>query len=100
MSTTHLRNLDIVTLDHKSTIHRDAELVIEDGRITHVGQAPADLKADEVIDARGRVALPGLYNSHCHSPMTFERCWAEDLVFPKWLQKIWVIENELTPDDV
>jgi 5-methylthioadenosine/S-adenosylhomocysteine deaminase len=100
MSTTHLRDLDIVTLDHKGTIHRDAELVIQDGRITHVGQAPAGLRANEVIDASGRVALPGLYNSHCHSPMTFERCWAEDLVFPKWLQEIWVVENELTSDDV
>ncbi|MFC2030981.1 amidohydrolase [Chloroflexota bacterium] len=100
MHTTHLRNLDIVTLDQNSTIHVDAGLVIQDGRITHVGQAPADPRADEVIDASGHVALPGLFNAHCHSPMTFERCWAEDLAFTKWLQTIWLVENELTPDDV
>ena len=33
--------------------------------------------------------------------MTFERGWAEDLSFPRWLnEKIWVAESALTPDDV
>lgn len=101
MSVTHLRHLEIVTLDEAGTIHHDADLVIEDGRITHVGQAPADLQADEVIDGSGRAALPGLVNAHCHSPMTFERGWAEDLPFDRWLnEKIWVAESALTPDDV
>ncbi len=45
--------------------------------------------------------LPGLVNAHCHSPMTFERGWAEDLPFDRWLnEKIWVQESVLTSDDV
>jgi 5-methylthioadenosine/S-adenosylhomocysteine deaminase len=101
MSTIHIKNLQIVTLDEAGTIHRDADLVIRDGRITHVGAAPDDLQADEVIDGSGRAAMPGLVNSHCHSPMTFERGWAEDLPFDRWLnEKIWVAESALTPDDV
>jgi 5-methylthioadenosine/S-adenosylhomocysteine deaminase len=101
MPTTHLRHLKIVTLDAAGTIHHDADLVIADGKITHIGQAPADLLADEVIDGSGRVAMPGLFNAHCHSPMTFERGWAEDLPFDRWLnEKIWVAESGLTPDDV
>jgi 5-methylthioadenosine/S-adenosylhomocysteine deaminase len=33
--------------------------------------------------------------------MTFERGWAEDLPFRRWLnEKIWVAESALTPDDV
>ncbi len=76
-------------------------LVIGEGKIAHVGSVPADLKADEVIDGRGRAALPGFFNAHCHSPMTFERGWAEDLPFDRWLnEKIWVAESALTPDDV
>ena len=101
MATIHIRRLEIVTLDDEGTIHHDADLVIRDGRIAHVGQAPDDLRADEVIDGSGRAAMPGLVNAHCHSPMTFERGWAEDLPFSRWLnEKIWVAESALTPDDV
>jgi 5-methylthioadenosine/S-adenosylhomocysteine deaminase len=33
--------------------------------------------------------------------MTYERGWAEDLPFPRWLnEKIWVAESALTSDDV
>jgi hypothetical protein len=75
--------------------------VIRDGRIAHLGTAPADLQPDERIDGSGRAALPGLVNAHCHSPMTFERGWAEDLPFERWLnEKIWVQESVLTSDDV
>lgn len=101
MTTTHLRHATIVTLDDAGAIHTDADLVVEDGVIAHVGQAPADLQADEVIDADGRAVMPGFFNAHCHSPMTFERGWAEDLPFHRWLnEKIWVAESALTPDDV
>jgi len=101
MTTTHIQHLAVVTLDEAGTIFDDAELVVVDGRITHLGKAPRELAADEVMDGRGRVAMPGLVNSHCHSPMTFERGWAEDLPFDRWLnEKIWVGESALTPDDV
>src|SRR3972149_4348788 len=101
MPTLHIRNLEIVTLDQEGTLHHGADLVAQNGRITHLGPTPADLQAGEVVDGRGKAALPGLVNAHCHSPMTFERGWAEDLPFERWLnEKIWVQESVLTSDDV
>lgn len=101
MSTTLLRNLHVVTLDEHGTILHRADLAVTDGRITYLGAPLIDPQADEIVDASGRVAMPGLVNSHCHSPMTFERGWAEDLPFDRWLnEKIWVAESALTPDDV
>ena len=101
MATLCIRHADIVTLDAHGTILRDTNLAIEGQTITHIGELPADLHADDTIDATGCVALPGFFNAHCHSPMTFERGWAEDLPFPRWLnEKIWVAESALTPDDV
>jgi 5-methylthioadenosine/S-adenosylhomocysteine deaminase len=101
MPTTLIKNLIVVTLDEDGTILPDADLVIEDGRITHVGSVPDGLPIGEIVDGSGRVAIPGLVNSHCHSPMTFERGWAEDLPFDRWLnEKIWVGESALTSDDV
>ncbi|MEM6706052.1 MAG: amidohydrolase [Acidobacteriota bacterium] len=98
--TTLIRNLEILTLDAEGRRLECADLVVEGGRITHLGEAPATLRADEVIDGTGRVALPGLFNSHCHASMTFERGVAEDMAFPEWLPAVWKIENVLSADDV
>jgi 5-methylthioadenosine/S-adenosylhomocysteine deaminase len=101
VTTIHIKNLTILTLDETGTILNNADLVVDNGRIAHLGTAPQGLKADEVVDGSGRAAMPGLVNSHCHSPMTFERGWAEDLPFDRWLnEKIWVGESALTSDDV
>ena len=101
MATIHIRNLEIVTLDKDGTLFHNADLVVQDACITHLGNAPVNLHPDEIIDGRGKVAMPGLINGHCHSPMTFERGWAEDLPFDLWLnEKIWVGESALTSDDV
>lgn len=96
-----IKGADLVTLDEHGTILRTTDLLIEGNRIAHLGQLPPTTQADEIIDAAGHVALPGFFNAHCHAPMTFERGWAEDLPFPRWLnEKIWVAESALTPDDV
>ncbi len=96
-----IKGADIVTLDEAGTILRNADLLIEDRRIAQIGHLPPDTLADEIIDAAGQVVLPGFFNAHCHAPMTFERGWAEDLPFPRWLnEKIWVAESALTAEDV
>ena len=96
-----IRDLHIVTLDPKGTVLEGADLGVIDGRISHLGSTPEDFDPDETIDGHGKAALPGLVNAHCHSPMTFERGWAEDLPFDRWLnEKIWVQESVLTSDDV
>jgi 5-methylthioadenosine/S-adenosylhomocysteine deaminase len=101
MGTLWIQHADVVTLDSAGTIQRDADLLIADGRIVTIGHVPGNTQADEVIDATGHAALPGFFNAHSHAPMTFERGWAEDLPFPRWLnEKIWVAESALTPDDV
>ncbi len=96
-----IKGADIVTLDETGTILHSADLLIEDRRIAQIGHLLPDTQADEIIDATGQVVLPGFFNAHCHAPMTFERGWAEDLPFPRWLnEKIWVAESALTPEDV
>lgn len=101
MSSTLIRGLSIVTLDEEGTIFESADLLITDGHIVQVGDLTDSLQVDETLDGHGKAAMPGLVNSHCHSPMTFERGWAEDLPFDRWLnEKIWVSESALTSDDV
>lgn len=79
----------------------DCPVAIEGRTILAVGQQPPQFAPDEVIDASDCLVLPGLFNAHCHSPMTLVRGWAEDLPFDRWLnERIWVAESVLQPEDV
>ena len=64
--------------------------------------SPTDAPSDgEVIDGTGLVAVPGLVNSHTHSPMVMMRGAAEDLSIADWFnQRIWPMEVNLTPERV
>lgn len=83
-------------------IIEDGALAIENGKITFIGKSSAAcVKADKEIDARGKVALPGLINCHTHIPMTLFRGIAEDQELDAWLKRtIWPLEAKLKPRDV
>jgi 5-methylthioadenosine/S-adenosylhomocysteine deaminase len=80
------------------------EIAVAGNRIVHVGPVgtvPRDFKAERVLDAAGKVALPGLVNAHTHAAMTLLRSYADDLPLMQWLEtRIWPLEAKLTPEDV
>ncbi|MAI49945.1 MAG: hypothetical protein CMM16_05200 [Rhodospirillaceae bacterium] len=67
-----IREALIVTLDPEDRILPAGNILIENGRITAIGEIPPDVAAscDRVIDGTGRLALPGLVNAHTHSPLS------------------------------
>jgi len=101
MASILIRNADVITLDENSTVLRRTDIAIAEGKILALGAAPVDFSPDEIIDASDHVAMPGFFNAHTHAAMTFERGWADDLPFDRWLnERIWVAESALTPEDV
>ncbi len=75
------------------------DVLIEDDRIVKVGEVRGP--ADHVIDARGKLIVPGFVNAHTHSPMSLMRGYAEDLGLEEWLAgKIWPVEEKLKPHHV
>lgn len=98
---TIIKDVDVVTLDLPGTLLEKTNIVIDSGKIAEIGEIPMDFKADEVVDGKNHLAVPGFFNAHCHSPMTFERGWAEDLPLDRWFnERIWVAESALTSEDV
>lgn len=66
---------------------RDARVMISGDTIEevtsrHKGQMP---ETQEMINAEDTIILPGLINSHGHSPMTIFRGLADDLPLKRWL---------------
>jgi 5-methylthioadenosine/S-adenosylhomocysteine deaminase len=65
---------------------------VQDGRISAIG-AIAEEETDEIIDARGRLVMPGLIQVHVHLCQTLFRGVAEDLPLLPWLKRfIWPLE--------
>jgi 5-methylthioadenosine/S-adenosylhomocysteine deaminase len=101
MARTRIDHVDVITLDEADRVLRDVTIAVDGSRIVALGAAPESFLADEVVDGRGQLALPGLFNAHCHAAMTLVRGWAEDLPFPRWLnERVWVAESALEQEDV
>ncbi|MFL6795850.1 MAG: amidohydrolase family protein [Xanthobacteraceae bacterium] len=72
--------------DHDGDIHRPAiaDILIENDTISAVGpQLPSD--GHRVIDATGKLIIPGLINAHYHSHDTLCRGMFEELPLEMWL---------------
>ncbi|WP_299444830.1 amidohydrolase [uncultured Phycicoccus sp.] len=92
----------VVTVDDADTVLRDTTVVVEDGTITELRDAAAGpVDGDEVLDARGRLLMPGLVNLHTHLPMTLLRGLAEDVDLQGFLTRVWAAEGAvMDPDTV
>jgi 5-methylthioadenosine/S-adenosylhomocysteine deaminase len=80
----------VVTMDEGRRVIEDGAVVVKDGAIVLVGERAAvtkNLKAKQTIDARGKIVIPGLINTHTHIPMTLFRGIADDLDLQEWLTK-------------
>src|SRR5206468_8913865 len=73
--------------DHEGDVHKPAiaDILIEGGDIAAVGAGLAIEGAHEVVDASGRLVVPGLINAHYHSHDTLCRGMFEELPLEMWL---------------
>jgi len=84
-------------------IIEDGTIAITNGKIVFVGErALAEgITAEKRINAKGKVAFPGLINCHTHVAMTLFRGLVEDKPLNMWLEEvIWPLEARLTPEDI
>lgn len=104
MATLLIRNAAmLVTMDDHRREIQDGGLFVRDGFIEQVGKTE-DLPAtaDEVIDLRDHIVLPGLINTHHHFYQTLTRAIpeAQDANLFHWLKTLYPIWARMTPDDI
>ena len=103
MPTLLIKNAHILTMDDHQTELPDGGLFIDNGIIRQVG-ATRDLPptADEVLDLKGHVLLPGLVNTHHHFYQTLTRAVpaAQDANLFNWLKTLYPIWARLNPEDI
>lgn len=83
------------------TVAENRDIEITDGAITAIRPTRGGAVEGQVVDGTGLLAIPGLTNSHTHSPMVMFRGAAEDVSVDDWFNvKIWPMEVNLTPERV
>ncbi len=99
-----IRNVDVLRCEADGChLLRNHDVVVRGNRIAAVeptGTVDTG-SADEIVQGRGMLAMPGLINTHAHVPMVLFRGLAEDVEIETWFNDfIWPLESNLTADDV
>ncbi|TCC24116.1 amidohydrolase [Kribbella sindirgiensis] len=112
MSRVLIRNVSVLVVPEQGECRVDEaqDIHVQDDRIVAItptgglaapGAPGTREPLFEVIDGDGLLAVPGLVNSHTHSPMVMMRGAAEDLAIEDWFnRRIWPMEVNLTAERV
>jgi 5-methylthioadenosine/S-adenosylhomocysteine deaminase len=97
-----LTNAHILTMNDQFTVWPAGSIAVTGNAIVDVGDLGDRYRADDTVDCRGRVVMPGLVNAHTHAPMTLLRGLADDLRLDVWLMGYMMpVEREfVTPEFV
>ena len=95
----------VVTMDDARRELPGGHILLHGGKVAAVWAAdeiPADITADETIDARGHLVVPGLVNTHHHMYQSLTRAIpaAQDAELFGWLRTLYPIWSHLTPEMV
>lgn len=97
-----IKGATVIALDPENHVF-EGDVFVQDGRIRALGAALGgrEYKGAEVIEARGRVLLPGFVQTHVHLCQTLFRGSADDLALIDWLtRRIWPMEAAHTIESV
>ena len=80
----------IVTMNEQRDVIENGEIAITNGKIDLIGTrniVERNSRAKRVIDATGKVIIPGLINTNTHAAMSLFRGISDDLDLNDWLTK-------------
>lgn len=95
------KNATVITMDDASPYLENAYIAITGKTIEYIGKDKPTALAKREIDAKGKVIMPGLINTHTHVPMTLFRGLSDDCELNDWLfNHIFPAEDKLTAEKV
>ena len=96
-----IKNGKVVLFQENDVIVKNTDLQIENGKILKIKDSIEAKPGEKIIDAKDKVIMPGLINTHCHIAMSIFRATFEGCNLYTWLhEKIWPIEDRLTKQDI
>jgi len=99
-----IKNGTFITMDSKRRIIKDGNLLVSGNRIQEIGKSDeieSKYDLEKTIDAKGKVVLPGLVNTHTHLFQTLLKGLGADRTLIDWFRKMTApAASHLTQKDV
>src|SRR5437588_1518847 len=93
-------NATVLTMNDADEILTPGWIEVTDGAISAVSGSPLPHQGvDRLLDASGKIVMPGIVNVHTHLFQTLIRGVYEHLPFTEWLRCIYACGRVLTPQD-
>lgn len=108
MVSTLYQHATIITVNNNREIILDGAILVVGNRIALIDKysaviAHAEFPKDQeirIVDLAGKIIIPGLINTHCHTVQSLLRGLAEDLWLHPWMcDAIWPLEAAYGTDD-
>jgi 5-methylthioadenosine/S-adenosylhomocysteine deaminase len=91
----------VFTVDPSDAVWTPGAVEFEDGLISWVGDPKETADPSTEVRVLGGILMPGLVNTHAHSPMTLMRSAGDGLPLDRWLnESVWPREALSTDEDV
>lgn len=96
-----IKNCNLISMsEQREKYEENIDILIEDKKIIKI-EKNINEDVDKIIDASGKVVIPGLINTHSHISMSIFRETVDGYKTQDWLEKkIWPIEDKLTAEDI
>lgn len=97
-----IKNATLISMsENREKIEENVDIEIIDSKITKIAKNIEVSGADKLIEAKGKIVMPGLINTHAHVPMSIFRETVDGYNLQDWLtKKIWPMEDKLTNEDI
>ena len=96
-----IKNCNLISMSEDRKMYEpNIDILIENNKIKKIDKNINE-DCEKVINASGKVVMPGLINTHSHISMSIFRETVDGLKTQDWLtQKIWPMEDKLTNEDI
>lgn len=97
-----IKNANLISMDEsREKCEENIDILINNDIIEKIGKNILPETNVKVIDATGKIVMPGIINTHAHLPMSIFRETIDGFELQEWLkEKIWPIEDKLTSEDI
>jgi len=98
----YIKNAYVITMDSARQVYDGGAVLIEGDKIKAVGKVdPALVPPDaQCIDAKGKIVMPGLINTHVHLSQQLGRGMGDDVNLLTWLhERTFPYESNMTEED-
>lgn len=97
-----ITNATIVTMNQKHDVINNGWIVINNGKISAVGEGKCcdNFKPKKIIDGQNKIVIPGMINTHSHSAMSLLKDQTTATSFEPWLAEVTTKEQQFKEEDI